>query len=642
MNKSMDWPIGQVLPHFGAPLKKLDTVCTTREPHDVKVMMAVLQGLVNREEPQMMVYEKGWQKEKWAEELGLSAELPVDCLAIVNKYKAYVKGLIICDENIIDTINIATTMAGFEDALVVTNRLAEILTKEPYNFSIIEDLNGKFKDKLEVYDYALKNIWPNCSRRLIVGVDAKNHPAYIRDMAVAAKLMVLWLDPRVESEAEYIRAFFKDTVPVDTYYAGWWPEEGAGIKIGSLHGIPTIPSDYFENFTVYSGMKQEFDIPPIPAKPKLETKFYVAFMVSDGDNIQYCEHAMKTDDVLWPHEERGQFPISWTAAPTLIDAAPQMLNYFYKTCTPNDLIISGPSGVGYTDPQRWPSNEALAKYCKVTNEYFRRSGFNFIAAWNFIKDEQDHVYEENCPALIGLSIQERYEGQQMFKIIKDEMPLLTAKPRYDGDEPRVLRILSEDIEAWDGKKPMFYCPQAVSWEMGVPGINRVYKALKERFGDKVEFVRADHLAMLFREAYGVPFNVALQAPVTVSGCDDGVDVAKVTNGSFSRNNGWQCSTDGDKWMSVDLGAEHMVSRYVMFNAESAYYDKSLNTKDFKIQVSTDGASWKDVDVVAGNTASYIDKRFTATQARFVRVYITDAGADGVARVQNFEVHGIAV
>lgn len=649
MHKELQWPKGQVLPRFGEPKKQLDAVDVSKESGDVKVMITTLQGLVNREEPQLMVYEKPWRKEAWAKELGLDVAEPVDYTVLLQKYKSYVKGLLVTDEAVPDTVNIANTLAGFEDAIVVSNRLAAELTAEPYNLPILKDFTGMFQDKFEAYDYALEHIWPNCTHRLVIGVDPgpKGHLAYIRDVAVAAKIMIFWLDPRVEKEAEYIKKFFKDCTPVDTYYMGWWPEEGAGIKIGSEHGIPTVPADYYENYTVYSGMKQEFDVPTIPAKPKLENKFYVAFMVSDGDNIQYCEHAMKTDDVLWPHEERGQFPISWTAAPTLIDAGPQMLNYYYRTCTDNDLIISGPSGVGYTDPQRWPSNEDLAKYCQVTNEYFRRSGFNFIAAWNFIRDDQDFIYEENTPALIGMSIQERYPGQAMFKIMKDEMPLLTAKPRYDGDEPRVLRILTEDIEAWDGQKPMFYCPQAVSWEMGVPGINRVYRALKERFGDKVEFVRADHLAMLFREAYGVPYNVALRANVTASGTDAAEGEIEycpchVTNGSFTKKNGWKSSATGDKWICVDLGDTYKVSRYVLKNAECAYYDASLNTKDFRIQVSMDGKAWTDVDVVTGNTLPYLDKKFAPVEARYVRTYITDGGADGAARIQEFEVHGVRV
>ena len=306
MHKELQWPKGQVLPRFGEPKKQLDAVDVSKESGDVKVMITTLQGLVNREEPQLMVYEKPWRKEAWAKELGLDVAEPVDYTVLLQKYKSYVKGLLVTDEAVPDTVNIANTLAGIEDAIVVSNRLAAELTAEPYNLPVLKDFTGMFQDKFEAYDYALEHIWPNCTHRLVIGVDPgpKGHLAYIRDVAVAAKIMIFWLDPRVEKEAEYIKKFFKDCTPVDTYYMGWWPEEGAGIKIGSEHGIPTVPADYYENYTVYSGMKQEFDVPTIPAKPKLENKFYVAFMVSDGDNIQYCEHAMKTDDVLWPHEER--------------------------------------------------------------------------------------------------------------------------------------------------------------------------------------------------------------------------------------------------------------------------------------------------------------------------------------------------
>ncbi|MCL2013737.1 MAG: discoidin domain-containing protein [Oscillospiraceae bacterium] len=643
----LNWPKGQIFPRFGKTVKPLDAVFVGREPNDVKLLVTGLQGLANRIEPQIIVFDKpkSWQDtENWPGEHGIEMAETDNYYALIKKYKSLIKGIIVYDDEIFDTKNIATTLAGFEDALIVSARIADILTLEPFGFKILHDFRGRFKDKFEVYDYALENIWPKCTKRLFVSVDAEQHHlAYIRDLAVAAKLMVMWLDPRIEKEAEYIKKFFKDTTPVETYCIGWGPEEGATIRINSEHGIPTVPADYYENYTVYSGFSQELNVPVIPKKPKLETKFYVAFMVSDGDNIQYCQHAMKKDDVLWPNKNRGKYPISWTCSPALYDAGPQMLNFFYNTATENDLIISGPSGLGYTDPQRW-KNEWFEKYCTLTNEYFRKTGYNYIAAWNFIRDDQDYIYEEYCPSLTGVSIQERMDGQVMFKIMKDEMPLLTAKPRYDGDEPRVLRILTEDIEAWDGHEPMFYCPQAVSWEMGVEGINRVYEALRERFGDKVEFVRADHLAMLFREAYGCPFCVSLQAKATASSTDpDENSVSfcpdKVTNGSFTKGQGWKTSKSGDSWVCVDLGEEYEISRYVLMNAECAYSDKSLNTKDFKIQVSLDGKSWIDADTVTGNTDAWLDKKVEPVNGRYARIYITNPGADGVARIQQFEVHG---
>ena len=49
-------------------------------------------------------------------------------------------------------MNLGTTLAGFHDALLVSDRFANILTDTPYNFNVIQDLRGKFKDKFEVYD----------------------------------------------------------------------------------------------------------------------------------------------------------------------------------------------------------------------------------------------------------------------------------------------------------------------------------------------------------------------------------------------------------------------------------------------------------------------------------------------------------
>ena len=589
------------------------------------------------------MYEKNYKSENWATDLGLNVGKPMTFFALAEKYKNEIKGLIIYDEDVVDTVNLATTLAGFHDGIAVSPALAESFTAAPYNFPVLEDLRKLgLKNRLEVYTYALKNIWPKCSHRLVIGLDpaSKGHRGYLRDLAAAGRFLTMWLDPRVEEEAELIKKFFTSTTPAESYYAGWWPEEGAGVKIGSEHGIPTVPADFFENYTVYSGMSDVLNTPTIPAKPKLENKFYVAFMVSDGDNIQYCEHAMKDYPVLWPHEERGQFPISWTASPVLIDAAPQMLNYYYRTSTDNDLLISGPSGAGYTDPQRWTNPEELAAYCRRSNDYFSRTGFNFIAAWNYIKDEQDDIYGENMPELIGMSIQERFEGQETSKLTARGLPQLTAHPRYDGDEPRVLKIITEVIEKWDGKAPAFIAPQIVSWEMGVPGINRCYKALREKFGNKVEFVRADHLAMLYREAHGVNYNVALRAKVISSGDkSETYAAANATDGSISRNGMWMSDGAKNPWIVIDLGAVRKNNHIIISLAEWAGFDKSNNLRDFAIEYSADKKAWTKLDSFAGNDEGYISKDYKEFSARYVRIAVADTGADDFARIGEVQVMG---
>ena len=67
-------------------------------------------------------------------------------------------------------------------------------------------------------------------------------------------------------------------------------------------------------------------IPPVPKKPELENKIYLSFFMSDGDNVQYCQHQMS---VLWGNKSRGQVPLNWTVSPGLADIGPGLLNYYF-------------------------------------------------------------------------------------------------------------------------------------------------------------------------------------------------------------------------------------------------------------------------------------------------------------------------
>lgn len=647
--EGMSWPEGQVLPTMAQVSDELMAVDVTRTNSDVKTMMAGLQGIVNRKQPRLLVLNDGWKSQKWPEDMGLEYTIIDDHYEVIEKYKDEIKGLIVWDRKQRDTINLATSLAGLDDCLIVTEKLAETLTAEPYNFEIKHNLVGQFKDKYEVYDYMYENVWPRTTKRVIFGLSPAatgGHLAHLRDLAVAAKGIVLWLDPKLDTL--YLDKFFDEIDPVDTYYCGWWTSEGDGIKYASEHGVPTIPSDYYENYTVYAGMSRELDIPTVPKKPELENKFYIAFAFSDGDNIQYVEHHMKDHRNMWPSKKRGEVPIAWTCSSALLDAGPQILNYYYRTATDNDMLVAGPSGLGYTDIQRWTSqdagDEALAKYARLTDSYFRRTGFNFITIWNYALDSQAEIMAKNIPSLVGFSVQERFPGQADRSIMNGTTPFFTTHPRYDGDIPRVERIIAEQITAWNGSEPGFMIPQVIAWEAGVTDFVKMATNLKERFGDKVEFVRLDHLMMLYNEHMNVPFEVSLRANVEASGSDEGTEEAtnnpeNVVDGSFAKNKGWQSSNEGDKWITIDLGDEYSISRYTVQNAGQGYYDKSLNTKDFKIQASTDNESWKTIDTVRGNTSNIVDKYVDAFTARYVRLLITDPGEDGVARIQEFELFG---
>ena len=133
-----------------------------------------------------------------------------------------------------------------------------------------------------------------------------------------------------------------------------WPR-GDEDRLRALAGVW---DDYATNLTVHGGMARKIAIKDVPPKPPLENKIYVAFILSDGDNLQYVEHLMRK---LWNDPARGQVPIGWTVSPAMVDAMPGALNFYYESGTRNDNLISGPSGYGYAYPNMWPSPIAMSE-----------------------------------------------------------------------------------------------------------------------------------------------------------------------------------------------------------------------------------------------------------------------------------------
>lgn len=647
LTQGISWPQGQALPTMAQISGTLDAIDVSSKTVDVKSMAVSLQGIVNKTSPRILVLNSGWKEEGWPDDLELNYELTKDVYAMIEKYKSEISGLVVWDKKERATLNLATTIAGLENCLAVTEKQAAQLTEEPYNLEIKYNFVGQFEEDITVYEYLYENFWSKCTKRLIVGLspDINGHPASLRDLAIAAGAAVVWLDPNDREEKALMEKFFGDCTPVETYYAGWWTSEGDGIDLASKYGIATVPSDYFENYTVYAGMSRELNIPTVPAKPELENKFYIAFAVSDGDNIQYLEHALRLSDNLWESKKRGDLPIAWTFSPALLDAAPQMLNWYYKNSTENDMLICGPSGLGYTDIQKWTAStagdEALAQFAKLTDSYFRRTAFNFITIWDYCRDDQAKIFAANLPSLVGFSVQERFSNQAQRSLVNGVTPFFTTHPRYDGDIPRVEQIIKDQINAWSGNKPGFMLPQVIAWEAGVSDIRKIAKNLTKEYGDKVEFVRVDHLMMLYSESRNAPYNITLQNQnITASSETEGYEASKIADGSFSKENGWVASGEGQQWLMVDLGTEYEISRYTIENAGTAYYGAEYNTRHFKIEASTDGENWTTIDEVNKNRSNIVDKYVDTFTARYVRVSILNPGEDGIARVQEFTLHGV--
>jgi len=637
--ENISWPQGQAMPSFAAPAENLDMMSTNALPFSEYLTLTSLQGLANREQPRILAH----NGESWPADMGLFYTETDGLLGLIAKYRSVFQGLVIYNPELPDTINVATTAAGVYDLLVVSPEMAQVLTAAPYNYPVEIDLrDAPITNIYEAYDYIYNNYWAKCERRLLFGFNTHDH-TQLRDLSVAVRGAVLWLDPK-DAQSKAIMDKFFGEMDFGAYYAGWWQDEGAGIRYATEYGMPTVPSDFYMNYTVYSGLPRYVAPPEIPAKPALQDgKIYVSLNFSDGDNIQYNQHSMPTAK-LWGSPRRGEVPIGWTCSPMLLDAGPGLLNYYYRTATPNDVLICGPSGAGYTNTAYWHMySKELKNYTAVTNDYFERTGMNIITVWGEMYPWSVNYYTRNIPALLGMTLQERLMTSVLHTtsgtpVVWLGSNLTNAGLTYESETEKAFNELSLIAQS-NPEKATFVGAQFVAWSVSVDDLAALADELNAAYPGKFEFVRTDHLMMLINESANKPINRALQAQATASGSAGENTPDKAVNGTFAT--GWAADKTGESWLQIDLGASYELNRYVLKNAGANALDASLNSKAWEIQVSGNGEDWQTVSCQSGSSANNVYKDFfPRAVGRYVRVKITDPGADGIARIQDIELYGV--
>lgn len=480
---------------------KVDRVRVDRGPPDEMTLFASLKGVVNATQPRIFSYEGDAFAEgpyTWLESLGLAWDEHTDNWAVLEKYRGEVAGLIVYDPAQPHTVNLATTLAGRERALVVGPALLPRLTAPPFAFPIIEDLRGRFASTAAVYQYLYDEVWPTLTHRLVLGLSPAHHRAGLREYAVAIGAAVIWLDPNVAGESAMLDLFLSSLAP-GAAYMGWWPEEAPGVDRASRHGIPTVASDYATNLTVHGGMPRDVRVTRIPPKPILEDKIYVAFILSDGDNLQYVEHLMRK---LWNNPDRGKVPIGWTVSPVMLDAMPGALDFYHATSTPGDNLISGPSGWGYGYPNVWIDQPSLERFATVTDDYALRAGLRVVTVWNTIVGGIDGdvgaTFAEHAPSLLGLTAQNTGGG---LTIYGNRLPGFALSCNYCTGAPAIHDHIASAASGWDGSSPRFILIQAQPWTNVTPS---TFLSVQDALGPDYVVVRPDNWFQLLRQANGLP------------------------------------------------------------------------------------------------------------------------------------------
>lgn len=225
--------------------------------------------------------------------------------------------------------------------------------------------------------------------------------SWFRDYIVATSAAVVWLKPSLPREAVLLRRLVAQCAP-NAAYLGWFPDgdEMPGVQLLAEAGVYVVAADFLTSGSLQAGLSSAYNDtaeapqPPPPRgraalpaqgrdrpqvrspRPRIRqstnstSKIYLNIVWPEGDNIQYTQNRMRE---MWEDDARGEVPQGWTISPLLRDIAPNILAYYKTTATPNDFLITGPDGAGYTYPINWPGGE-FAEYLDQTGTYMRDTG----------------------------------------------------------------------------------------------------------------------------------------------------------------------------------------------------------------------------------------------------------------------------
>jgi hypothetical protein len=338
---------------------------------------------------------------------------------VLAKYRSSLKGCVVWDPEVLPSLMVSFTVAGLEDALVVTE--AHLPLMEKVGLKPVADFRQKFRGKkdVEIFRWAYEQYWPRCSREYLVYLGEycrglKNGPGMrpaIADFAIVHKAFCTDLSTRPTNREEYDLAetIMSEMRPY-AYIYGWHSyckdKEEEHIAMASRHalivaeGLATLPNMSFHGKIPVSPdfhFKQKGKFNP---DPKIEDKVYVTLIQSDGMGIG-----------SWGRPGRGDIPYGWEANEEYFDTAPALLQYYYESATPNDHFIGSLSGPGYFYPKYFPRDK-LPGALRREDTLMRRMDLHVFGIMDF--SEGDHAvgnadvpkgvvdaYYENIPAAAG-------------------------------------------------------------------------------------------------------------------------------------------------------------------------------------------------------------------------------------------------
>ncbi len=334
---------------------------------DQNVLLITLQALANLNNPSLyFIYPETWdfnytkaifdfyQRDRFYTFKQLKS-----CEDALNKFRKNIKGYVVWDKNVRTSLIVAFTVAGLEEAVVVSE--AQIPLMKKFNIKAVADFRGKFSgmNDYEIYSQAYEAYWPHCSKNLIIWMGGHHGNIMkpgVADWGIYNKAFFNDLSTKPSDEEEYRLAskLLSELEPM-SMVMGWHSykkdKERDHVRLTSSYGhrvkgLHTLPNTSFSaQVTRTPGFAFRNNHNVVRDKIyKPDKKVYVTCIQTDGVGLG-----------AWTKPGRGEIPYAWCLGLNDLWMSPAMLEFYYRQATPNDYFIGGTTP-GYMYPKMIPDS----------------------------------------------------------------------------------------------------------------------------------------------------------------------------------------------------------------------------------------------------------------------------------------------
>ena len=333
---------------------------------------STLMGLLAKGGNTMLYNESGVGYSTWLGDLvanyGVSRDNSYynDFTSLITNFQYDFDGYILCDLKD-NSSNVAVSLCARYNAIAITSENEALMTT--LGKSKLLDVRGKDES------WALATYESDFSRD-IVCLQSESKCMFLSDYAVFANAFQFF-DTNVNS-ALMTDAFSR--MDDNRVVMGWGPDEKNTVEKISENSLQLNPADWTENIPVLSNfeavLEQHTHATTINEDDNVHT---VCFLVSDGDNFDWLLKEFYGHPKAYGSPNRGQVSIGWSISPAMCELAPTIMKYLYdqatNTATVKDYFIGSTSGLGYMNPDLFPSLQASTD---LTNAFMKKADLNIL------------------------------------------------------------------------------------------------------------------------------------------------------------------------------------------------------------------------------------------------------------------------